>query len=203
LGCCTRAWAVADPPRTFQTLERLGIDRKRDYAEIADHFWSDIRVSEPQRRLAVILALAVFVCCVYLLATASPWLLVESARVPGLPLGTLIAWAGLVSLPIASFLGFHRFLNREARPARISRSLMIFLLLLCAAWGFVAYGLAGNWALNFSNRTDSFQGSVAAGEIFWAYSKSIVAMTLLASATLFVLSLVLKCRTNKFRRQED
>jgi len=125
----------------------------------------------------------------YLLATASPWLLFESARLPGLPLGTLIAWAGIVSLPIASFLGFHRFLNRATRPARVSRSLIIFFLLLCASWGFVAYGLAGNWAFNFSNLTGSFRGSVAAGQIFWAYSKSIFAITLLASAALFALSL--------------
>lgn len=69
---------------------------------------------------------------------------------------------------------------------------MICLLMLCAAWGFVAYGLAGNWAFNFSTQTDSFQGSVVAGEIFWAYSKSIVAMTLLASAILFAFSLFLK-----------
>ncbi|MEJ2257556.1 MAG: hypothetical protein P8X98_11230 [Woeseiaceae bacterium] len=165
------------------------MDRKRDYAETADDFWSDTLVSELQRRLAVILALGVFVCSAYLLATASAWLLVEPLRLSGLPLGTLIAWIGIVSLPMASFLGFHRFLNRETRPARISRSLMICLLLLGAAWGFVAYGLAGNWAFNFSNQTDSFRGSAAAGEIFWAYSKSIVSVTLLVSAVLFALTL--------------
>lgn len=151
-------------------------------------------MSEPQRRILVILALMVFVGSAYLLATASPWLLIEPTRLSGLPLGTLVAWAGIVSLPVASFLGFHRLLNRDSRPAKIFRSLMICLLLLCATWGFVAYGLAGNWSFNFSNQTDSFQGSVAAGEIFWAYSKSIVAMTLLASAALFALSLILKPR---------
>ncbi|MGD8347544.1 MAG: hypothetical protein PVI83_09880 [Lysobacterales bacterium] len=142
-------------------------------------------MSKLQRRFAVILTLGVFGCSVYLLATASPWLLAESARWPGFPLGTLIAWAGIVSLPMASFLGFHRFLNRETRLSRISRSLMTILLFLCAAWGFVAYGLAANWAFNFSNTTNSFRGNVAAGEIFWAYSQSIVALTLLASAVLF------------------
>ena len=66
---------------------------------------------------------------------------------------------------------------------------MIGMLLLCAAWGFVSYGLAGNWAFNFSNRAGSFQGSVLAGEVFWAYTISIVAMTLLASAALIALTL--------------
>lgn len=69
---------------------------------------------------------------------------------------------------------------------------MIGLLLLCAAWGFVAYGLAGNWAFNFSNQSGSFRGSVAAGEIFWAYSKSIVGLAVLAPAVLMALALFSK-----------
>ena len=127
---------------------------------------------------------------VYLLATASPWLLAESARLPGLPFGTLVTWMGIVSLPIASFSGFRELLSRDTRVARVFRSLMICLLLLCAGWGFVSFGLAGNWAFNFSNGADSFQGSVLAGEIFWAYTVSIVAMTLLASAVMFALTMI-------------
>ncbi len=66
---------------------------------------------------------------------------------------------------------------------------MICVVLLCVGWGFVSYGLAGNWAFNFSNRADSFQGSVLAGEVFWAYTISIVAIPLLASAALIALTL--------------
>jgi len=178
--------------RKLEMSGRLGSGRKLDYPRTADDLGSYVRVSELQRRVAVIMALGIIVCGAYLLATVSPWLLVEPAGLPGLPLGTLITWAGIVSLPMASLLGFHRFLNRDSRLAKISKSLMICLLVLSVSWGFVAYGLAGNWAFNFSNQTDAFQGSIAAGEIFWAYSKLIVAMTLLASATLFVLSLFLK-----------
>lgn len=147
-------------------------------------------MKESRRTLVVILALAIFFSSVYLLATASPWLLAESARLPGLPFGTLVTWMGIVSLPIASFLGFREFLNRDTRVARVFRSLMICMHLLCAGWGFVSFGLAGNWAFNFSNTADSFQGSVLAGQIFWAYTLSIVATTLLASAVLFALRLI-------------
>ena len=171
---------------------RLWSRRIRHYPRTAGDFRSAIRVSELKRRIAVISALGVFACSAYLLATASPWLLVEPVRSWGLPLGTLVAWAGIVSLPLASFLGFHRLLNRKTRPARVARASMIGLLLLCAAWGFVAYGLAGNWAFNFSNQSGSFRGSVAAGEIFWAYSKSIVGLAVLAPAALFLLAVLLK-----------
>ena len=181
---------------------RLGLDRNRDYATTADGCRSEIRVSEPQRRIGVILALGIFICSAYLLATSSPWLLVESALLRGLPLGTLITWAGIVSLPMASFLGFHQFLNRETKPTRVCRSFMICLLLLSTVWGFVAYGLAGNWAFNFSNQTDSFRGGVVAGEIFWVYSKSIVAITVLASAVFLALTLFLKRREFKRKKKK-
>ena len=129
-------WAakINDAERKLRMSGRLGLDRKRDYAGTADGFRGDIRVSERQRIIGVILALGVFICSAYLLATSSPWLLVESARLPGLPLGTLIAWAGIVSLPMASFLGFRRFLNRETKPAWVYRSFTICLLLLSTAW---------------------------------------------------------------------
>jgi hypothetical protein len=146
-------------------------------------------MNTPQRKFVVVLVLGIAVCSAYLLATASPWLLVEPVRSSGFPLGTLVAWAGIASLPTASLLGFHQFLSRQARLARASRTLMIVLLVLCACWGFVSYALAGNWAFNFSDQSDSFQGSVAASELFRAYSLSIVVMTLLASAAIFAMAL--------------
>ena len=167
---------------------RLGLVRNSDYAATLDGFLSDFRMKEPRRRFLAILALAVVVFTVYLLATASPWLSAETVGFSGLPLGTLVTWAGIVSLPVATFFGFDEFLGRETRVARTLRALMICMLLLCAGWGIVSYALAGNWAFNFSNRAGSFQGSVLAGEVFWAYTISIVAMTLLASAALIALT---------------
>lgn len=147
-----------------------------------------------QRKTVVILALVVFVFSAYLLAMSSPWLLIQPVGLPGMPLGTLITWAGIVSLPVASLLGFHKFLSREIRPARVSRLMLIGLLLSCTAWGLVGYGLAGNWAFNFSNQTDSFQGSGTASKIFWAYSISLIVTSLLASVVFFVFTLFFRHR---------
>jgi hypothetical protein len=86
-------------------LGRLGIDRKRLFIETADDFWRDIRVSELQRRLALILALGVFVCSAYILATASPWLLVEPTRfVPGKRSRRRDIWAYSKSIVAMTFL---------------------------------------------------------------------------------------------------
>jgi len=151
-------------------------------------------MNESQRKSMVALALGVFACSAWLLATASPLLLVELAPAPGLPLGTLVAWAGIVSLPVASFLGFQRHLGRESRLSRVSRYSMFCLLLLSAAWGFVSYGLAGNWAFNFSNQSGSFRGSVAAGGVFRAYTVAVVAASLFVSAGLLIVAAVSKLK---------
>jgi hypothetical protein len=151
-------------------------------------------MSERQKIFVIILALGVFICSAWLLATASPLLLIELAPAPGLPLGTLVAWAGIVSLPVASFLGFQRYLDRDSRLSRASRYSMLCLLLLAAAWGFVSYGLAGNWAFNFSNQSGSFRGSVAAGGVFRAYTVAVVAASLFVSTGLLIVAAVSKLK---------
>jgi len=71
---------------------------------------------------------------------------------------------------------------------------MFCLLLLSAAWGFVSYGLAGNWAFNFSNQSGSFRGSVAAGGVFRAYTVAVVAASLVVSAGLLIVAAVSKLK---------
>ena len=149
-------------------------------------------MNELRRKSLVFLALGVFACSAWLLATGSPWLLVEVTWAPGLPLGTLVAWAGIVALPVASLLGFHRYLDRDSRLSRASRYSVLCLLVLSAAWGLVSYGLAGNWAFNFSNQSESFRGSVAAGGVFRAYTVMVVAASLFVSVGLFIAAAVSK-----------
>ena len=151
-------------------------------------------MNELRRKSLVFLALGVFACSAWLLATGSPWSLIEVTLAPGLPLGTLVAWAGIVALPVASLLGFHRYLDRESRLSRASRFSVLCLLVLSAAWGLVSYGLAGNWAFNFSNQSVSFRGSVAAGGAFRVYTVAVFATNVIVSAGLLIAAVVSKLR---------
>ena len=135
----------------------------------------------------MIVALGVFVTSCYLLLTGSPLLLATAIERIGLPLGNVIVWAGMVSLPVATYLGFRSCLERETPLRRALRFVARALLVLGAAWGFVSYGLAGNWAYNFSVRAGGFQGSETAALIFWGYSFAVVALTLLLAIALLVL----------------
>ena len=145
-------------------------------------------MSRSARRAAVVTALGVFAASVYLLVTASPVLVRMAIEPIGLPLGNLTTWAGIVALPTASWLAFSKYLAGHATANRFCRAVMLMLLVLAAAWGLVSFGLAGNWAFNFSASSESFRGSGLAGEIFRIYTVSIIAITLLWSLLLLVLS---------------
>jgi hypothetical protein len=146
-------------------------------------------MKQDHRNLLAFMAILVFAGSVYLLATGSPVLLLEAFGLSELPLGTLITWAGFVSLPVATILAFHQFLSQESRLSKAANSVMMVMLTLCGSWGFVGFGLAGNWAFNFSNRSDSFQGSVSAARAFWIYSVSTVAITLVTSIAILTFEL--------------
>lgn len=151
-------------------------------------------MNAPTRRAAVIAALGVFVASGYLLLTGSPLLLVTAIEAIGLPLGNVIAWTGMASLPLATYLGFHSCLDRDTSRHRALRIVARVLVALGAAWGFVSYGLAANWAYNFSVRAGGFRGGETAAMIFWGYSFAVVALTLLLAIVLFVL-----CRLSRSR----
>lgn len=146
-------------------------------------------MSKLKRKSLALVAFAVFVGSAFLLITSSPWLVIDLFGLPWLPLGTLIVWAGFVALPAAATLAFSDFLVRKSWRARIARYAMTVVLLLSGTWGLVGYALAGNWNFNFSNRAESFQGSVRAAEIFWDYSISIFSISVVASTALLALAL--------------
>ena len=147
-------------------------------------------MSRTARRAGVAVALLIFITSVYLLVTSSPLLVLMAVEPIGLPMGNLTTWAGIVALPVASCVGFSAYLSGNTTGGRVSGIIMRTLLVLAAAWGFVSFGLAGNWMFNFSASSDSFRGSALAGEIFWIYTISIVAITLLWSMVLLVVSRV-------------
>ena len=123
-----------------------------------------------------------------LLISGSTWLQLAAIESIGLPIGTLVAWGGIVAFPTALYFGPARRLGRSGLLAKSCMFLLKAALLLASSWGLVAYGLAGNWAFTFSGRALTFRGSDEASVVFWAYSAGVVFVTVLA------LLLLLACR---------
>ncbi|RFF29510.1 hypothetical protein [Wenzhouxiangella sediminis] len=94
----------------------------------------------------------------FLLVTASPLL---SRGVPGIesmPMGTLIAWLGIVALPLGIYSALGGLHPPRRAVDRATSAIMKALLTLAVAWVPISYGLSGNLAFTFE-RNAGFRGS--------------------------------------------
>lgn len=90
-----------------------------------------------------------------LILTASPLLVRPIVPGASFPLGNLITWIGLVSLPLAIYTGIKELYRPKTKIQKGFRAVILLIILLNAAWGFVGYYLSGNWAFNFTNDPQS------------------------------------------------
>lgn len=121
--------------------------------------------ASPTRASALLLCTGIAAGAVALLVTGSPLLLLPVPGLPTVPAGTPITWAGCVGLAAAVFL----LVDRMDAP-RALRLLALASLGAALCWGFVSYGLAGNWRFSFSGQAPGFRGSAEAARWFWLVS---------------------------------
>ena len=110
----------------------------------------------------------------FLLITGSPVLTTPITTEPSLPAGTLITWAGMISLPLSIYLGFHPFRAGE-RFLAIALKLFIILAVL---WAPLSYLLAGNLSFSFSEKA-GFQGGQTAMRLFWYFNYTLATAPIL------------------------
>jgi len=112
-----------------------------------------------------ILSFLVFVVALFLLGSGSDWLLQPIFKGVEFPLGTMIAWAGIIALPLTLFFGSKSISHPTNSVEKIVHKTFKFLIILGCLWGFMSYWLAGNWSFNFFDQ-DKFRGSSQAFEYF-------------------------------------
>jgi len=94
-----------------------------------------------------------------------------------LPFGTLIAWVGIIMLPLSIVVGI-RIIRKPISPVyRFYHRAFLLITLLASFWGLLSYLLSGNWTFSFSN-TDSFEGSEQAFSVFRYYTAIIISLTI-------------------------
>ena len=112
-------------------------------------------------------ALGILVLCVGLLAGASPVLEFSLGGTgDGFPVGTLVAWTGLVAWPLLFFGLRRRLWKPRTLFDRAIRYAFLLLIALGLVWGLLSYLILGNWALNYDPGT-VFAGSERAMSRFW------------------------------------
>lgn len=136
-----------------------------------------------------IISLIVFFAVVYMLFTASPFLEYELSSNPYIPLGNILTWAGLTSLPISIYTGISSIGKPETVFNRILKLIILFAMVLAILWMPVSYFLADNLAANFEAQ-EGFRGSTRAASCFWNYNYLVVGLPLLVLFTYWLSCLV-------------
>lgn len=131
------------------------------------------------------IALILSVIVIILLASGSNLLSYTIGSGNKLPLGNLITWAGIFSLPLSVYWGIKPYINLKFKPHKyLNRSLKIAIS-LGFLWAPLAYVLAGNWTFTFKDKQE-FQGSMEAMDWFWKLNYTTALLPLLILFCFFI-----------------
>ena len=143
-----------------------------------------------KRKICFIASLIVTVIVVTLLVTGSSLLTITLDKNNSLPLGNLITWAGMVSLPLTIYWGIGEMRNPTGPLNKILSGILKLVILLAVLWFPISFLLAGNLTFSFSEK-ESFRGSQQAMKWFWGLSYGI-GLGALLSLGIFGISFIFK-----------
>lgn len=124
------------------------------------------------RKTLFLMAILVTLCVLGLLVTGSSLLVVALDKDESIPLGTFITWAGMISLPLAIYMGIKELRKPTSQFYSVLSGGIKLTLLLAILWIPISYLLAGNISFSFSEKA-SFQGGQLAMKLFWYLSYGI------------------------------
>jgi len=139
---------------------------------------------------ALILTLSVII----LLATGSSLLTIPLDRDESIPLGTLITWTGIISLPLTIYWGIKELRKPSSKLNRTLSRFLKIIMILGILWVPISYLLAGNLSFSFSEK-EPFQGGQDAMIWFWRLSYGIGIGAILTISTYWISLLFKKDKT--------
>jgi hypothetical protein len=139
---------------------------------------------------ALILTLSVII----LLVTGSSLLTIPLDKDESIPLGTLITWTGMISLPLTIYWGIKELRKPSGKLNRILSGFLKIIIVLGILWVPISYLLAGNLSFSFSEK-ETFQGGQDAMRWFWRLSYGIGIGAILTIATYWISLLFKKDKT--------
>lgn len=147
--------------------------------------------------LIPLLLVITFAVSAVLLATGSE-ILVKSFFNFSVPLGTFITWIGMIAFNLLLFIVYRKIKHPVSRTT-FYRVFMKIFLLFAFIWGFVSFGLAGNWSFTFGP-SETFQGSNEAATFFWYYSYAVILSPIILLLIVSIHILFSKIKSNKAKK---
>lgn len=140
-----------------------------------------------RRQITILVILAIFIFCSYLLVTGSPLLEAPFLGMKGFPLGNAVAWALLISIPLL-FWYVGNLRQVTSTGGKIIRSAVLIALVMAMLWGFVSRWMSGNWLFNFTNAPESARNP------WYYYTAAIGALPVLAMVVYWLLRIIKQIR---------
>lgn len=131
-----------------------------------------------KRKYILIVSLLILIISAVLLITGSSVLMVAMVENPFIPLGNIIAWAGIMALPVTIYFGIINLQKPRNYFERLIKYLLLSSIMLAVFWAPISYWLSGNFTFIFTPQP-GFRGSNLASEIFWYFNYFIVATPVL------------------------
>lgn len=149
-----------------------------------------------RRKTIFAISMLLFVVTATLLLSNAALLYKPLLREPYFPAGTLVAWAGIISLPTSIYFGLKRIWRPGSRISRAFSSLLKSIIALCWLWGPTGYLLGGSFSFVFEDE-DRFPGGVLAAEVFWIFTFLVVLLPLVFLLTYLLYRLLVRIFRNR------
>ena len=146
-----------------------------------------------KRKIYFYSALVLTLSVIILLAAGSSLLTIALDKDESIPVGTLMTWMGMISLPLTIYWGIKELRKPSRELNRILSRFIKIIIILGILWVPISYLLAGNLSFSFSEK-ETFQGGQDAMKWFWRLSYGI---GIGAIFTIIIYWISLIFRTNK------
>ena len=148
-----------------------------------------------KRKIYFYTALILTLSVIILLVTGSSLLTIALDRDKSIPLGTLITWIGMISLPLTIYWGIKELRKPLSKLNRMLSGCLKISIILGVLWVPISYYLAGNLSFTFSEK-DTFQGGQDAMKWFWRLSYGIGIGAILPLIIYWISLLFIKDKTD-------
>jgi len=147
-----------------------------------------------KRKIYFYCFLILTISVIVLLVTGSSLLTIALFNQESIPLGTLITWAGMISLPLTIFWGIKELRQPSNKLKRILSGFLKVIIVLGILWVPISYLLAGNLSFSFTEK-ETFRGGQDAMKWFWRLSYGIGIGAILTLITYWISLLFKKNKT--------
>jgi hypothetical protein len=138
-----------------------------------------------KRKIYFYSALILTIGVIILLVIGSSLLTITMDSNGSIPLGTILTWAGMISLPSTIYWGVKEMRKPSSKLNRILSGFLKIIVVLGILWVPISYLLAGNLSFSFSEK-ETFQGGQNAMRWFWRLSYGIGIGAILIISTYWI-----------------